>query len=169
MIQAVAKHNDKACIALCEHPKWGSLPMLLRLVSCSVSISLKTDILLTLAALATLKETALQLWFNIESNQIISTSENSCSTISCCIESEIAMEIDKTESSYETYSLTQAFLGLLYTLSSAIMPKNLGFGSRKPGIYPYFNFVLKSIFLNFYNRYATKMCLLWILQTKVCY
>lgn len=161
VVRALAQHDDMACIALCENSKWGSLHNLLSLVSCSFDISLKTDLLLTLAALGKLKETALQLWFNLETSQIIETIPlaNAFSTVPCCLESETVMEIVKTESRNEIYPLTQAILELLYTLSSTIMPKHLGAGSRKPGIYPYFNFVLKSIFFKLCNRYATKMSL----------
>lgn len=150
VIRAVATHDDVARIALCEHPSWAPLHILLGLVSCSIDISLKTDLLYTLAALGKSKETALQLWVNLEASQIITTipSTNAFSTVPRGIESEI----DKTESRNETYPLTQAILELLYTLSSTIMPRNLGAGPRKPGIIPYFNFILESIFLKFYNR-----------------
>ena len=92
----------------------------------------------------------LNIKVNLEASQIITTipSTNAFSTVPRGIE----CEIDKTESRNETYPLTQAILELLYTLSSTIMPRNLGAGPRKPGIIPYFNFILESIFLKFYNR-----------------
>lgn len=150
VIKAVATHDEVARIALCEHPTWAPLHILLGLVSCSIDISLKTDLLLTLAALAKSKETAMQLWINLEATQIITTvpTTQAYSTVARGIESEI----DKTESRNETYPLTQAILDLLYTLSSTIMPRHLGSGPRKPGIIPYFNFILESIFMKFYNR-----------------
>lgn len=150
VIRAVATHDEVARIALCEHPSWAPLHILLGLVSCSIVIPLKTDLLLTLAALGKSKETAMQLWLNLEATQIIATipTTHSFSTVARGIESEI----DKTESRNETYPLTQAILELLYTLISTILPKNLGAGPRKPGLVPYFNFVLESIFLKFYNR-----------------
>lgn len=73
VIRAVASHDEFARIALCDHPNWQPLVVLLGLVSCSVPIPLKTELLLTLAALAKSKETALQLWTNLESSQIINT------------------------------------------------------------------------------------------------
>lgn len=149
VIRAVATHDDVARIALCEHPSWAPLHILLGLVSCSIDISLKTDLLLTLAALSKSKETALQLWVNLEASQIITTIPYNTE-----LPSSIESEIDKTESRNETYPLTQAILELMYTLSSTIMPRNLGAGPRKSGIHPYFNFVLESIFLIFYNRYV---------------
>lgn len=150
VIKAVATHDEVARIALCEHPSWAPIHILLGLVSCSIDIALKTDLLLTLAALAKSKETAMQLWINLEATQIITTvpTTQAFSTVPRGIESEI----DKTESRNETYPLTQAILDLLYTLCSTIMPRNLGSGPRKPGIIPYFNFILESIFLKFYNR-----------------
>lgn len=150
VIRAVATHDEVARIALCEHPSWVPLHIFLGLVSCSIDISLKTDLLLTLAALGKSKETAMQLWINLEASQIITTipTTQTFSTVPRGIESEI----EKTESRNETYPLTQAILELLYTLSNTIVPRNLGAGARKPGIIPYFNFILESIFLKFYNR-----------------
>lgn len=146
-----------ARIELCEHPSWAQLDILFGLVNCSIDISLKTDLLLTLAALGKSKETALKLWTNLEASQIITTirSTNAFSTVLRGIESEI----DETENRNETYPLTRAILELLYTLSKTVMPRNLGVGPRKPGIHPYFKFILESIFLKFYYRYVSKVFL----------
>lgn len=150
VIRAVAIHDEVARIALCEHPSWNPLQILLGLVSCSIVIPLKTELLLTLAALGKSKETALQLWVNLEASQIISTipTTNAFSTVSSGIESEI----EKTECRNETYPLSQAVLEFLHTLSTTVLPRNLGAGPRRAGIYPYFQFVLESIFLKFNNR-----------------
>lgn len=43
------------------------------LLSCSVPIYLKSDILMTLSALAKSKETAMPLWNNLEASQVIKT------------------------------------------------------------------------------------------------
>lgn len=73
VIRAVATHDEVARIALCEHPSWAPLHTLLGLLGCSVPITLKADLLLTLAALGKSKDTAIQLWNNIEASQIIMT------------------------------------------------------------------------------------------------
>lgn len=73
VIRAVAEHDEFARIALCDHPNWQPLVVLLGLVGCAVPIALKAELLLTLAALAKSKETALQLWQNLEVSQIIQT------------------------------------------------------------------------------------------------
>jgi nuclear pore complex protein Nup205 len=71
--RTVATYDDVARVALCEHPSWSPLQVLLGLVSCAVSISLKAELIRTLAALGKSKETSLQLWNNLESSQIITT------------------------------------------------------------------------------------------------
>lgn len=76
VIRAVAGHDEFARIALCDHPNWQPLVVLLGLVGCSVPIPLKTELLLTLSALAKSKQTALQLWQNLETSQIIQTIPN---------------------------------------------------------------------------------------------
>jgi len=73
VIRAVANNDEVARIALCEHPTWMPLHVLLGLVSCSIEIPLKADLLLTLAALAKSKETAIKIWSNLETSQIITT------------------------------------------------------------------------------------------------
>lgn len=73
IIKAVANYDDNARIALCEHPNWAPVQVLLGLLGCSVPIMLKSEILLTLTALAKSKETAVQIWTNLENSQIIST------------------------------------------------------------------------------------------------
>lgn len=151
VIRAVASHDEIARVALCEHPNWNPLQILLGLVSCSIVIPLKTDLLLTLAALGKSRETALQLWINLEASQIITTvpTTNAFSTVARGIESEI----DKTESRNETYPLTLAVLEFLNTLTTTVVPRNLGAGPRRAGIYPYFQFIVETVFLKFYNRY----------------
>lgn len=73
VIRVVATHDDVARIALCEHPSWAPLHVLLGLISCSIILPLKADLVLTLAALGKSIETAVQLWNTLEASQIIST------------------------------------------------------------------------------------------------
>lgn len=150
--RAVATHDDVARIALCEHPMWNPLQSLPDLVSCSIPISLKADLLLTLAALSKSKENTLQLWLKLEASQIIATipSTNGLRTVPLSIENDI----DQTENRNATYPLTQAILKLLHSLFSSMMPRNLGAGSRKAGVKPYFDFILEKIFLKLHHRYA---------------
>ena len=58
---------------LCDNPNWAPLSVLLGLVSCSVPIPLKAELLLTLAALAKSPSTAATLWHNLEASQILTT------------------------------------------------------------------------------------------------
>jgi len=62
-----------ARIALCDNRNWAPLSVLLGLVSCSVPIPLKAELLLTLAALAKTPSTAATLWHNLEASQILTT------------------------------------------------------------------------------------------------
>lgn len=62
-----------ARVALCDNPNWAALNVLLGLVSCSVPIPLKAELLLTLAALARTANTAATLWHNLETSQILTT------------------------------------------------------------------------------------------------
>nr|CAD7264264.1 unnamed protein product [Timema shepardi] len=71
--RTVAEYDDCAQVALCENPHWNALNILLGLVSCSVPIPLKAELLLTLAALARSPNTAATLWHSLEASQILTT------------------------------------------------------------------------------------------------
>lgn len=73
IIRIIATNDEVARIALCEHPSWAPLHVLMGLISCSIDVSLKADLLLTLAALAKSNEVAVQIWMNLEASQIITT------------------------------------------------------------------------------------------------
>jgi len=69
----VSENDEMARVALCDNPNWAPLSVLLGLVSCSVPIPLKAELLLTLAALAKTPSTAAALWHNLEASQILTT------------------------------------------------------------------------------------------------
>lgn len=73
IIRTIATNDEVARIALCEHPSWAPLHVLIGLISCSIDVLLKADLLLTLSALAKSNEIAIQIWINLEASQIITT------------------------------------------------------------------------------------------------
>lgn len=157
VIRVVATHDEVARIALCEQPSWSPMPVMLGLISCSIIVPLKANLVQTLAALGKSSETAIQLWNLLETSQIICTVPTTSSFINRGIESEL----EEIESRNESYPLTKAVLDLLYTLSSVIIPRSLGSGPRKPGMDPYVTFVIDSVFLKFYNRNYKDMTEKW--------
>lgn len=53
------------------------------------------------------------------------------------------------ESKREEYPLTRAVLNLILTmLENSPCPQLLGVGKRVPGVGPYYNFVIETVFLN---------------------
>lgn len=141
-------HDEVARIALCEQPNYAPISIMLGLVSCSIVIPLKASLVSTLAALGKSSETAIQLWNALETSQIICTIPSVSNFGNRGIESEL----EEIESRNEAYPLTKAILELLYTISSVIIPKNLGAGTRKTGLDPYITFIIETVFLKFYNR-----------------
>ncbi|KAI9590013.1 nuclear pore complex protein Nup205 [Glossina fuscipes] len=162
VIRSVAEYDEVARIAMCEHPNWNPLCTLIGLLTCSIPLALKADILLALAALGKSRETANLLWNNLEASQIIETipSTNTHST------SNIVLEIEQNECRLEKYPLTQGILELLYSLITSGIPKNLGCGSRKPGFDPYLRFIVNNIFLKFCNRNYKDPIEKWIIGVK---
>ncbi|XP_044732734.1 nuclear pore complex protein Nup205 [Chrysoperla carnea] len=148
LIRTVATHDEFARIALCEHPGWAPLSVLLGLVSCSVPIPLKADLLITLAALAKSPETASQLWNNLEASQIIVTVPSTSSYQPRGVKTEL----EEIEARMEEYPLTIGLLKLLNVLTSSGVPRTLGVGIRKPGFDPYLTIIIDSIFIKFNSR-----------------
>uniref|UniRef100_A0A1B0FYB5 Uncharacterized protein n=1 Tax=Phlebotomus papatasi TaxID=29031 RepID=A0A1B0FYB5_PHLPP len=157
LVRAVADNDEMARIAICEQSSWSPLQIMVGLVGCSVIIPLKADFLKTLGSLAQSRETALQLWNCLEVSQIIHTIPSTAQFLNQGIETEI----EQNESRNEVYPLTQAILELLYTLTKTAIPKNLGAGTRKPGLDPYFTFVVDKVFLRFFNRNYKEPAELW--------
>ncbi|XP_060535293.1 nuclear pore complex protein Nup205 [Cylas formicarius] len=148
LIRTVAQHDDFSRLAMCEHPGWSPLTILLGLVSCSVPIPLKADLLLTLAALSKSTENATQMWENLEASQILVT----IPTTSSYAPRGIETELEEIESRMEEYPLTRALLQLIDTLTNFGIPRTLGAGPRKPGFDPYLSFIVNSVFLKYHSR-----------------
>ncbi|KAJ8957097.1 hypothetical protein NQ318_007312 [Aromia moschata] len=121
---------------------------MLGLVSCSVPIPLKADLLLTLAALSKSSENAAHMWENLEASQILMT----IPTTSSYAPRGIQTELDEIESRMEEYPLTRAFLKLIDVLTNFGIPRTLGAGPRKPGFDPYLSFIVNSVFLKYHTR-----------------
>ncbi|CAH1259504.1 unnamed protein product [Diabrotica balteata] len=148
LIRAVAEHDEFSRLALCEHPGWSPLTVLLGLVTCSVPIPLKADLLLTLAALAKSSENATQTWENLEASQILVT----IPTTSSYVPRGIQTELEEIESRMEEYPLTRAMLKLIDELTNFGIPRMLGAGPRNPGFDPYLSFIINSVFNKHYSR-----------------
>lgn len=147
-MRKVAENDDFSRLALCEHPGWAPLNVLLGLVTCSVPVPLKADLLLTLSSLAKSPEIAAPLWENLEASQILVT----VPTTSSYQPRGIQTELEEIESHMEEYPLSRAFLELLDVLTDSGVPRTLGAGPRVPGFDPYLNFIVSSVFLKFNSR-----------------
>lgn len=149
LIRTIANNDNFSRLALCEHPGWAPLSVLIGLVSCSITIPLKADLLLTLAALSKSTETASQMWNNLEASQILVT----VPTTSSYQPRGIQTELEEIESRMEEYPLTKGLLTLLDVLTDIGIPRTLGAGPRKPGFDPYLNFIINSVFLKINSRF----------------
>ncbi|XP_063238890.1 nuclear pore complex protein Nup205 [Bacillus rossius redtenbacheri] len=148
LMRTIAELNESARVALCSGPQWMAMTVLLGLVSCSVPIPLKAELLLTLAALARSPSTAATLWHSLEASQILTTVPSTCSYQPRGIQTEL----EEVESRNEEFPLTRALLHLLDVLTDVQVPSLLGVGMRTPGFDPYLKFVLNSVFLRFNCR-----------------
>ncbi|XP_007951107.1 nuclear pore complex protein Nup205 [Orycteropus afer afer] len=140
--------SENARLALCEHPQWTPVVVILGLLQCSIPPVLKAELLKTLAAFGKSPEIAASLWQSLEYTQILQTVRAPSQRQAIGIE----VELNEIESRCEEYPLTRAFCQLLSTLVESSAPSNLGAGLRPPGFDPYLQFLRDSVFLRFRTR-----------------
>ncbi|KAJ8002888.1 hypothetical protein DPEC_G00163630 [Dallia pectoralis] len=140
--------SENARLALCEHPQWTPIVVILGLLQCSVQPVLKGELLLCLAAFGKSPEIASSLWQSLEYTQILQTVHAPGQKQVAGIE----VELNEIESSCEEYPLTRAFCQLISTLIESALPVNLGAGLRAPGFQPYLTFLRDAVFLPFPTR-----------------
>nr|XP_057942817.1 nuclear pore complex protein Nup205 isoform X2 [Doryrhamphus excisus] len=148
LLATVITWSENARLALCEHPQWTPVVVMLGLLQCSVPPVLKAELLRCLAAFGKSPEIAASLWQSLEYTQILQTVRAPGQRQAAGIE----VELNEIESSCEEYPLTRSFCHLISTLVESSLPMNLGAGLRVPGFQPYLNFLRDSVFLAFPTR-----------------
>ncbi|XP_053478778.1 nuclear pore complex protein Nup205 [Ictalurus furcatus] len=148
LLTTITTWCENARLALCEHPQWTPVVVMLGLLQCSVQPALKAHLLHALAAFGKSPEIAASLWQSLEYTQILQTVKDPGQRQAAGIE----VELNEIESSCEEYPLTRAFCQLISTLVESALPVNLGAGLRAPGFQPYLTFLRDSIFLPFPTR-----------------
>ncbi|XP_035982681.1 nuclear pore complex protein Nup205 [Fundulus heteroclitus] len=148
LLTSIITWSENARLALCEHPQWTPVVVMLGLLQCSVPPVLKAELLHSLAAFGKSPEIAASLWQSLEYTQILQTVRAPGQRQAAGIE----VELNEIESSCEEYPLTRAFCHLISTLVESGVPVNLGAGLRVPGFQPYLNFLRDAVFLPFPTR-----------------
>ncbi|KAM3870428.1 nuclear pore complex protein Nup205 isoform 2-T2 [Diretmus argenteus] len=148
LLTAIITWSENARLALCEHPQWTPVVVMLGLLQCSIPPILKAEILHCLAAFGKSPEIAASLWQSLEYTQILQTVRAPGQRQAAGIE----VELNEIESSCEEYPLTRAFCQLISTLVESSLPVNLGAGLRVPGFQPYLTFLRDAVFLPFPTR-----------------
>ncbi|XP_048024823.1 nuclear pore complex protein Nup205 isoform X1 [Megalobrama amblycephala] len=148
LLTTIITWSENARLALCEHPQWTPVVVMLGLLQCSVQPVLKAEVLHALAAFGKSPEIAASLWQSLEYTQILQTVKAPGQRQAAGIE----VELNEIESSCEEYPLTRAFCHLISTLVESALPVNLGAGLRAPGFQPYLDFLRDSVFLAFPTR-----------------
>uniref|UniRef100_A0A1A8RAZ0 Nucleoporin 205 n=1 Tax=Nothobranchius rachovii TaxID=451742 RepID=A0A1A8RAZ0_9TELE len=148
LLTTIISWSENARLALCEHPQWTPVVVMLGLLQCSIPPVLKAELLRSLAAFGKSPEIAASLWQSLEYTQILQTVRAPGQRQAAGIQ----VELSEIESSCEEYPLTRAFCHLISTLVESSVPLNLGVGLRVPGFQPYLNFLRESVFLPFPTR-----------------
>lgn len=144
----IVKWSENARLALCEHPQWAPIVVMLGLLQCSIPPILKAELLEAIAAFGKSPDIAASLWQSVEHTQILQTVRLPSQRQATGIE----VELNEIESRCEEYPLTRAFCRLISTLVEGSFPSNLGAGVRPPGFDPYLQFIRDSVFLRFPSR-----------------
>ncbi|XP_025965270.2 nuclear pore complex protein Nup205 isoform X2 [Dromaius novaehollandiae] len=140
--------SENARLALCEHPQWTPVVVILGLLQCNIPPVLKAELLETLTAFGKSPEIAPSLWQSLEYTQLLQTVRTPGQRQAIGVE----VELNEIESRCEEYPLTRAFCRLISTLVESSFPSNLGAGLRPPGFDPYLQFLRDSVFLRFRTR-----------------
>ncbi|XP_010211210.1 PREDICTED: nuclear pore complex protein Nup205 [Tinamus guttatus] len=140
--------SENARLALCEHPQWTPVVVILGLLQCTIHPVLKAELLETLTAFGKSHEIASSLWQSLEYTQLLQTVRTPGQRQAIGVE----VELNEIESRCEEYPLTRAFCRLISTLVESSFPSNLGAGLRPPGFDPYLQFLRDSVFLRFRTR-----------------
>nr|XP_020458623.1 nuclear pore complex protein Nup205 [Monopterus albus] len=148
LLTTIITWSENARLALCEHPQWTPIVVMLGLLQCSIPPVLKAELLHCLAAFGKSPEIAASLWQSLEYTQILQTVRVPGQKQAAGIE----VELNEIESSCEEYPLTRGFCHLMSILVESSLPVNLGAGLRVPGFQPYLNFLRDSVFLPFPTR-----------------
>ncbi|MGH0127994.1 UNVERIFIED_CONTAM: hypothetical protein FKN15_028574 [Acipenser sinensis] len=144
----IIKWSENARLALCEHPQWTPVVVMLGLLQCSIPPVLKSELLESLSAFGKSPEIASSLWQSLEYTQILQTVRAPGQRQAAGIE----VELNEIESRCEEYPLTRSFCHLISTLVESSFPTNLGAGLRPPGFEPYLQFLRDAVFLPFPTR-----------------
>ncbi|XP_053108091.1 nuclear pore complex protein Nup205 isoform X2 [Hemicordylus capensis] len=157
LTSTIVKWSENARLALCEHPQWTPVVVVLGLLQCSIPPILKAELLETLEAFGKSPEIAASLWQSLEYTQVLQTVRTPGQKQAIGIE----VELNEIESRCEEYPLTRAFCHLISTLVESSFPSNLGAGLRPPGFDPYLQFLRDSVFLRFRTRAYRKAAEKW--------
>jgi nuclear pore complex protein Nup205 len=150
LVTVLAQHSDLVRLSLAEHPNWALVPTILGLLGCAVPCTIKSRLMLLLAALARSPDLVHPLWLAVEQAQLLSGPNGSSSNGRA---GGMAGELEEVETRAEEFPLTRAFIQLLDRLTDVEIPSGLGAGTRAPcGILPYLNFVQDAVFLRFSTR-----------------
>jgi len=143
LLTTLARRSDVARVCMVEHPGWSVLPTLVGLLSCSVPTNIKAKLMTLLAGVAKSADNVHTIWQHVEAQQLLGGVGG---------KPGITEELEEIEARAEEYPLTKAFIKVLDTLTDVEIPGNLGAGTRLPGLLPYMNYLVDSVFLKFSTR-----------------
>lgn len=175
LVTQIAFYNEKARITLCEYHRGetslmqsfsnptglqsseSNLPSIMfGLLTCSIPISLKGEILNLLSAFSLTPAIAVNMWQLLETSQILPTLPQQQAGFSY-FRNDIKLELEEVESREEAYPLLRGFLNLIKTLVTCTnVPENLGLGLRPKstilGFQPYLHFLVNHVYLKVLYR-----------------
>lgn len=153
VLTQVAKFNATARNILSQMRGFESLVVL---VLCAVPVKLKAALLEAIAAFCVGKgeNIAERVWALVENQQLLQTFNIPVSGI---MNSGVFVDLEQTEAPNMVFPATQAFVDLLTTLmetTGGVGPAldNLGSGRRKPGVWPYVDYVVDLVLLKLRSR-----------------
>ncbi|KAK7077982.1 hypothetical protein SK128_011882 [Halocaridina rubra] len=148
LIARVAEKDELSRVALCDNASWTPLYVCTGLLTCSVPLSLKIELVNTLTAFSGTPALAQKVWELVEGARLIPLQEG----VAGYQPRGLLVDIEEVESSKEEFPLTRALLKLLSSLVRAGIPSLLGAATRQPGFRPYLDMIRDCIFLRHDSR-----------------
>uniref|UniRef100_A0A2P2I4J7 Nuclear pore complex protein Nup205-like n=1 Tax=Hirondellea gigas TaxID=1518452 RepID=A0A2P2I4J7_9CRUS len=163
LLAVVVSHDEAARVDLSSRPAFSPIELCTGLLTCSVPISLKTQLIHVLAAFSKSPSVAVTVWQCMEAAGIVPAVDGTPGYAN----RGIKQDIEEVESRSEEFPLSQAMISLLISLVESGVPSQLATSMRGHGFNPYLQLVKQQIFIPHDSRTYRRAEERWVVA-KIC-
>ncbi|KAF2368756.1 Nucleoporin Nup186/Nup192/Nup205 [Trinorchestia longiramus] len=164
LLTAVVERNEAARVDLSSRVAFAPIEVCAGLLTCSVPVSLKTQLLNVLSAFSKSSAIAVSVWQCIEAAGLVPTTAGAPGYSN----RGIRQDIEEVESSAEEFPLSRAFVSMLIELISSGIPSQLATSMRGHGFTPYLRIVRDQVFIPHDSRTYRRAEERWAVARVCC-